>query len=99
MESVAVMAVSVLSSPPSEASASQPASCSTAERRRVLSDVLAMKRRLGYEVLSETEFSVVVCTPSPRRWLGTRSGRENQHLNIAIDETGRTRLVKSYPDA
>jgi hypothetical protein len=58
-----------------------------------------MKLRLGYEVLSETEFGAVVCTPSPRRWFWTRTGRENQHLNITIDETGRTRFVKSHPDA
>jgi hypothetical protein len=96
MESVAVMAVSVLPSPPAESST--PVACSAAQRRRLLSDVLATKLRLGYEVLSETEFSAVVRTPSPRRWLWTRSGRANPHLNIAIDEAGRTRLVKSYPD-
>lgn len=99
MESVAVMALSVLSSPSAEPAVAQPVCCSDAQRRRLLSDVLAMKRRLGYEVLSETEFSAVVCTPSPRRWLWTRTGRQNTHLNIAIDEGGITRLVKSYPGA
>src|SRR3954467_721316 len=99
MESVAVMALSVLSSPTAEPSVAQPASCSTEQRQRLLSDVLAMKVRLGYEILSETEFSAVVCTPSPRRWLWTRTGRQNTHLNIAIDEAGKTRLVKSYPGA
>jgi hypothetical protein len=98
MESVAVMAGSVLSSPPTEASA-RPVTSSTAERRRVLAEVLAMKLRLGYEVVSETEFGVVVSTPSPRRWLWTRAGRENQHLNITVDDTGRTHLVKSHANA
>jgi hypothetical protein len=97
MESVAVMALSVLSSPGAEPSVAQPVCCSAAQRRRLLSDVLAMKLRLGYEILSESEFSAVVCTPSPRRWLWTRTGRQNTHLTIAIDEAGITRLVKSYP--
>jgi hypothetical protein len=92
------MAVSVLSPSPAEASA-EPVTYSTAQRRRVLADVLAMKLRLGYEILSETEFGAVVCTPSPRRWLWTRSGRENQHLGITIDEAGRTRVVKRYANA
>jgi hypothetical protein len=98
IESVAVMAVSALSPSPTEISVG-PVAHSPAQRRRVLSDVLAMKLRLGYEVLSETEFGAVVCTPSPRRWLWTRSGHANQQLNITIDETGRTRLVKSYTHA
>jgi hypothetical protein len=98
MESVAVMAGSVLSSPPTEASA-RPVTSSAAERQRTLAEVLAMKVRLGYELVSETEFGAVVCTPSPRRWLGTRAGRKNQHLNITVDETGRTHLVKSHATA
>jgi hypothetical protein len=98
MESVALMAVSLVPAAPAEALRG-PAACSPAERRSLLSDVLSMKLRLGYEVVSETEFAAVVRTPSPRRWLGTRTGRANQHLSIAIDDTGRTRLVKSHPDA
>ena len=92
------MAGSVLSSPPTETSA-RPVTSSTAERRRVLAEVLAMKLRLGYELVSETEFGAVVCTPSPRRWLWARAGRENPHLNITVDDTGRTHFVKSYANA
>jgi len=98
MESVAIMAVSVLSSPPPEASG-PPVTDSSARRRHVLADVLAKKLRLGYELVSETEFGAVVCTPSPRRWLRTRTGRKNPHLNITVDETGTTHLVKSQADA
>jgi len=98
MESVALMALSLASAAPAEAPRG-PIACSDVQRKSLLADIVAMKLRLGYEVISETEFSAVVRTPSPRRWLWTRTGRENRHLNIAIDETGRTRLVKTYPDA
>ncbi len=98
MESVALMALSHVSAAPAEAPRGT-VDCSSEQRRELLSDVLAMKLRLGYEVVSETEFGAVVCTPSPRRWLRTRTGRENQQLSIAIDETGTTRLVKSYRGA
>lgn len=84
------MAVSVLSPPSTDAT-----STGSAERRRqTLSDVLAMKLRLGYEVESQTEFGAVVFTPSRRRWLWMRAGPENPRLIIAIDENGELNMSK-----
>ena len=93
MESVAVMAVSVLS-PPSTDATPETLTGSVEHRHQVLSDALAMKLRLGYEVESETEFGAVVFTPSPRRWLWTRTGPENPRLTIAIDEDGKLNMSK-----
>ena len=93
MESVAVMAVSLLPAPSTDASP-QPEGDSSERRRSTLARIVAAKLQLGYELVSKTEFGAVVCTPSPRRWLWTRKGRENRPLNIAIDASGRTHLSK-----
>jgi hypothetical protein len=84
MEGVSIMAVSPLSS------SADPPGDTIDQRRQALVEAIAMKRRLGYEVESETEFGAVVFTPSPRRWLGMRDGRENQRLTIAINARSET---------
>ena len=97
MESVAVMAVS--SPLPSSTDTAPPSECDPPKRRKaMLASILAAKLRLGYELVSETEFGAVVCTPSPRRWLWMRKGRKNQHLNIAIDASERAHLSKTAHD-
>lgn len=87
------MAVSVLS-PPSTDATPEALICSGDRRRQILSDVVAMKLRLGYEVESQTEFDAVVFTPSPRRWLWLLPGPENPRLTIAIDEHGELNMSK-----
>jgi hypothetical protein len=92
MEGVAAMAVSLPSLSPTEAVREPVAGF--ADRRQVLAEVVAMKLRLGYELVSEDEFAAVVRTRSPRRWLWMRKGRANPCLSIAIDELGRVNLSK-----
>lgn len=98
MESVAVMAVSPYL-PPSTDASTQSNGESPKRRRAMLASVLETKLRLGYELVSETEFGAVVCSPSPRRWLWMRKGRENPHLTIAIDASGRAHLSKGEATA
>jgi hypothetical protein len=98
IESVAVMAVTLLSAPPAQAVPELEAG-SPEQRRSTLARILALKLRLGYELVAEAEFSAVVCTPSPRRWLWMRRGRENQRLNIAVDESGSVHLTKATQTA
>ena len=93
-ESVGVMVVSPRPPSPVSAKAVAPEPASDLERRRILENVLAKQLRLGYAVESQTEFGAVVFTPSPRRWLWTRKGRENQRITVAIDEVGRTSISR-----
>ena len=89
------MGVMVVSPPsPLPVKAVAPEAVSPLERKNILEKVLAKRLRLGYEVESQTEFGGVVFTPSPRRWLGTRSGRENERLTIEIDEAGGTSISR-----
>jgi hypothetical protein len=68
---------------------------SNEQRIHVLADTLAMKLKLGYEVESETEFGAVIFSPSPRRWLGIRKGRDNQRFTIEIDQDGATNIERN----
>jgi hypothetical protein len=88
------MGISALSHPSSEASA-EPKLGSNEQRIHVLADTLATKLRLGYEVESETEFGAVIFSPSPRRWLGIRKGRDNQRFTIEIDQDGATNIERN----
>jgi hypothetical protein len=87
------MAVSPPSLSPTEA-VGEPVADSAADRRQVLTEIVATKLRLGYELVSEDEFAAVVRSRSPRRWLWMRKGRANPCLSIAIDELGRVNLSK-----
>jgi hypothetical protein len=88
------MAISALSRPDAEASA-EPDLGSDEQRMHLLADTLAMKLRLGYEIESETEFGAVIFSPSPRRWLGIRKGRDNQRFTIEIDQDGATNIERN----
>ena len=88
------MATSALSHLPGEASA-EPELGSDAQRVHVLSDLLATKLRLGYEIESETEFGAVIFSPSRRRWLGMRKGQDNQRFTIQINESGETNIERN----
>jgi hypothetical protein len=79
---------------PVTAEAIAPQPVSPLERKRTLEKVLAKQLRLGYEIESQAEFGAVVFTPSPRRWLWTRKGRENQRITVAIDEVGGTSISR-----
>lgn len=56
------------------------------QRKSTFADALVVKERLGYEVESQSDFEAVIFTPSPRRWLGTRAGKENTRLVMELDE-------------
>jgi hypothetical protein len=57
------------------------------DRKLAFADALVVKDRLGYEVESQGDFEAVIFTPSPRRWLGTRAGKENQRLIMTMNDT------------
>ena len=88
------MAISAPSHLPAEASV-EPELGSDAQRMHVLASTLELKLRLGYEIESETEFSAVIFSPSPRRWLGVRKGLDNQRFTIQIDEAGATNIERN----
>jgi hypothetical protein len=83
------MAISALTHPPAEAPV-QLERGSDEQRKHLLAYVLATKHRMGYEIESESEFGAVIFTPSPRRWLRTRKGRENERITVSIGENGST---------
>lgn len=91
--SVAVMAVFAPQAPSTEVS-SETRTGWRAERRSILADAVALRVRLGYEVESRTEFSAVVFTPSPRRWLWMRRGSENSRLTVTVDDDCRVSMSK-----
>ena len=88
------MAIPALSHPPAEAPV-QPERGSDEQRKHLLAHVLATKHQMGYEVESQTEFGAVIFTPSPRRWLRTRTGIDNERITINIGEDGTTRFDRS----
>jgi hypothetical protein len=90
------MAISVLPHPPAEAPV-QLEQGSDEQRKQLLAYVLATKHQMGYEIESETEFGAVIFTPSPRRWLRTRTGQDNERITIRIREDGTTNIDRSKP--
>ena len=56
------------------------------ERQRALALALVAKTELGYEVESKADFEAVIFSPSPRRWLRTRPGRENDRLVVSVND-------------
>jgi hypothetical protein len=59
---------------------------SSEQRKLAFADALGLKSRLGYEIESQSDFEAVIFSPSPRRWLGTRAGKENQRLIMTMDD-------------
>jgi hypothetical protein len=57
------------------------------QRKLAFADALVVKDRLGDEVESQSDFEAVIFTPSPRRWLGTRAGKENHRLIMTMNDT------------
>lgn len=57
------------------------------QRKLAFADALLVKGRLGYEVESQSDFEAVIFTPSPRRWMGTRAGKENDRLIMTMNDT------------
>lgn len=90
------MAISALNHPPSEASV-QLERGSDEQRKHLLAYVLATKHQMGYEIESESEFGAVIFTPSPRRWLRTRRGQDNERITINIGENGSTSFERGEP--
>jgi hypothetical protein len=63
-----------------------PALVGVEQKQHAFGEALLAKAELGYEVESQTDFEAVVFTPSPRRWLRTRAGRDNDRLIVTIDD-------------
>jgi hypothetical protein len=80
------MATTSLSPSPVRAGSVEDEPVSLEERKVAFADALLVKDRLGYEVESRTDFEAVIFTPSPRRWLGTRAGTENQRLVMTMND-------------
>jgi len=83
------MATTEHSSSPRRDAPADPGLGGAEQRKRALDEALLVKDRMGYEIESQTDFEAVIFTPSPRRWLWTRTGHANDRLVMTVDDECR----------
>ena len=77
------------SSSPTRDTSADPELSGAEQRTHALGEALLAKDRMGYEIESQTDFEAVIFTPSPRRWLWTRTGHANDRLVMTVDDECR----------